>query len=82
MLTNDYNVRYNIKEITTNGKKFNPGSIILLQRDQNKNDFHSSVIEISNLHERKIHAINSGISDSGPDLGSSDIKLLTNKKFT
>jgi len=80
LLTNDFNVRYNVKEITTNGEKFNPGSIILLQRDQNKNDFHSSVIEISNLHERIIHEINSGISDSGPDLGSSDIKLLTNKK--
>ena len=80
LLTNDFNVRYNVKEITTNGKKFNPGSIILLQRDQNKKDFHSSVIKIGNLHERKSHAINSGISESGPDLGSSDIKLLLNKK--
>ena len=80
LLTNDFNVRYNVKEITTNGKKFNPGSIILLQRDQNKKDFHSSVIELGNLHERKTHAIISGISDNGPDLGSSDVKLLLNKK--
>ena len=80
LLTNDFNVRYNVKEITTNGKKFNPGSIILLKRDQNKNDFHSSIIEISNLHERKTHAIMSGISENGPDLGSSDVKLLLDKK--
>ncbi|MDC0497330.1 zinc carboxypeptidase, partial [Flavobacteriaceae bacterium] len=80
LLTNDFNVRYSTKKITTNGKKFSPGALILLKRDQNKNDFHSSVIEISNLHERKTHAIISGISDNGPDLGSSDVKLLLNKK--
>jgi len=80
LLSNDFKVRYNVKEITTNGKKFSPGSIILLERDQNKNNFHSSVIEISNLYERKTHPIISGISENGPDLGSSDVKLLTNKK--
>ena len=70
LLTNDFNVRYTTKEITTNGKKFNAGAIILLQRDQTKSNFHSSIIEISNLHERRTHAIISGISDMGPDLGS------------
>ena len=80
LLTNDFNVRYTTKEITTNGKKFNAGALILLQRDQTKKDFHSSIIKISNSHERRTHAIISGISDMGPDLGSSDVKLLLNKK--
>jgi hypothetical protein len=80
LLNNNFKVRYTSKKVTTNGKKFNPGSIIILDRDQNVNDFHTSIINIANSHSRRSHDILTGISENGPDLGSSDIKLIYKTK--
>ena len=79
LLKNNFNIRYNEKEITTNNKSFKPGSIIILKRDQEIDDFHSSIMRFANNYERNAHPILTGISENGPDLGSSDIKLMERK---
>ena len=80
LLNNDFKVRYTTKTVTTNGKKFSPGSLIVLDRDQNVDDFHKSIINIANIHSRRSHDILTGISENGPDLGSSDVKLIHKTK--
>ena len=80
LLNNNFKVRYTTKTVTTNGKKFSPGSLIVLDRDQNITDFHKSIIKIADFHGRRSHDILTGISENGPDLGSSDVKLIHETK--
>ena len=80
LLNNNFKVRYTTKTVTTNGKKFNPGSLIVLDRDQNITDFHKSIIDLANSHNRRSHDVLTGISENGPDLGSSDVKLIHKSK--
>ena len=80
LLNNNFKVRYTTKTVTTNGKKFSPGSLIVLDRDQNITDFHKSIIKIADFHGRRSHDILTGISENGPDLGSSDVKLIHKTK--
>ena len=79
LFKNNFNIRYNDKEITTNNKSFKPGSIIILKRDQEIDNFNNSIMRLANNYERNAHAILTGISENGPDLGSSDIKLMERK---
>ena len=80
LLNNNFKVRYTTKTVKTNGKKFSPGSLIVLDRDQNITDFHKSIIKIADFHGRRSHDILTGISENGPDLGSSDVKLIHKTK--
>ncbi|MDC1493004.1 M14 family metallopeptidase [Flavobacteriaceae bacterium] len=80
LLNTNFKIRYNTIKIKTNGKEFNPGSIIVLERDQDIDNFHSTITSIANSHNRKSHNILTGISEHGPDLGSSDIKLIPKTK--
>ena len=81
LLTTKLKVRFNKTELVNNGIKYNPGSLIIYKGDQNSESMFNKVIDIANKHNRKLNSIYSGMSDNGPDLGSSSIKLIKNKNI-
>ncbi len=76
ILKNKIKVRYNKTEFTTNGIKYNPGSLVIYKGDQTNESTFNKVVKIANDYNRKLNPIYTGMSEKGPDLGSSSIELI------
>ena len=81
LLVTKLKVRFNKSEFINNGIKYNPGSLIIYKGDQNNESMFNEVIGLANKHNRKLNPIYSGMSEEGPDLGSSSIELIKNKNI-
>ena len=80
LIENNIKVRYNEK-IIKNGKLTLPrGSMIIYKGDQSMKDYEKILLDLANDNNIKLHSIYSGISESGPDLGSESVKLVKRKK--
>lgn len=82
LLKQNYRVRFNRKEMINTGQKLKSGSLIITRGD-NKHieNFDDSLIAIANKHNKSAHSINTGFSEKGPDMGSSDVREIKNQKI-
>jgi len=82
LLDKDINIRFNTKPFSQNGNLFNRGSLIILQRD-NKHieNFTTALSEMAMAHKQPLTAIQTGFSDTHPDMGSSSVRLIKKPKI-
>jgi len=82
LLQQNFRVRFTRKAITNSGQQLNPGSL-LITRGDNKHikNFDDVVVTIANKHAKPTRTINSGFSDKGPDMGSSNVREIKNQKI-
>lgn len=83
LLKQNIKVRFTEKPMTTKNpeQSFNRGALIIVRGDNKKVDnFDDLVIAAANKFKRKIVAISSGFSKTGPDFGSPDVKLVNKQK--
>jgi len=81
LLQQQIRVRFTEKAITVNGKKYQPGSLILLRSDhRNPNIFGEAICKIANQHQRKLAAVASGFVDRGSDFGASSIQPINQQR--
>lgn len=77
LLKEGIKVRFSTLEFENGDQKFNPGSLVITKSDNRTfKDFNTKLIEIANNHGRQLTAANTGFSKSGPDFGSSEIKII------
>ena len=81
LLINNIKVRYNKKDIQTGELFLSKGSMIIYKGDQIIEDFEDILFKEAKNFNIKLSSIYSGISISGPDLGSDSVKLIKNKKI-
>jgi hypothetical protein len=82
LLKQNIKVRFTEKPLTTNGKNFDRGSLIIVRGDNKKVDnLDDLLMQTANKYNRKLNAIASGFSKSGPDFGSPDVKLVNKQKI-
>ena len=81
LLNNNIKVRYNKKDIQTGDLFLSKGSMIIYKGDQIIEDFEDILFKEAKNFNIKLSSIYSGISISGPDLGSNSVKLIKNKKI-
>ncbi|HKJ49062.1 MAG TPA: M14 family metallopeptidase, partial [Christiangramia sp.] len=82
LVKNKVKVRFSEVPFESNGQKFAPGSLIITKSDnRNLENFDSKVIEIANKHERQLLTTETSFAGSGPDFGSSDIKIINQQKI-
>jgi hypothetical protein len=75
-------VRFTETALETSGRKFEPGSLIITKSDNNKVEkWDERLINLANQHEREITAATTGFSTAGPDLGSSQIKVINKPRI-
>ncbi len=74
-------VRYTTKPITYEGKRYDRGTIIISERDNRYNKVFEQVTNIANEFEREAVVISTGFAESGPDIGSGDIRYLKTPKI-
>ncbi|WP_115461568.1 M14 family metallopeptidase [Winogradskyella aurantiaca] len=77
LLKADFRVRFTEKPFQSNGQTFDRGSLIITRGDnQRKSDFVSELNVLAQKHKQILSTIASGFSQTTPDIGSPDIKLL------
>ncbi|WP_179346071.1 M14 metallopeptidase family protein [Winogradskyella ursingii] len=82
LLKQDFRVRFTEKPFSSNGSKFDRGSLIITKGDNlQMKDFTSKLNVIVQEHKQTLTSINSGFSDTFPDIGSPDIKLINPQKI-
>lgn len=81
LLKHDFKVRFTEKPFSSNNSNFESGSLIITRGD-NKHieDFVGMLNTIAQKHKRFLTQINSGFSQTTPDIGSPDIKLINKQK--
>ncbi len=81
LLKNNFKVRFTEKPFTSNGKDFGRGSLIITKGDNiHIDDFLGSLNKIAQKHSQNLAQINSGFSQTTPDIGSPDVKLISKQK--
>ena len=81
LLKHDFRVRFTEKPFASNGKNFDRGSLIITKGDnKHLEDFLGSLNQIKQKHEQHLTQVNSGFSQTTPDIGSPDIKLVNKQK--
>ncbi|WP_243472510.1 M14 family metallopeptidase [Winogradskyella sp. MH6] len=81
LLKHDFRVRFTEKPFASNGKNFDRGSLIITKGDnKHLEDFLGLLNQIKQKHEQHLTQINSGFSQTTPDIGSPDIKLVNKQK--
>jgi len=82
LLKQNFRVRFTRKEMTNSGQNLKSGSLIITRGD-NKHfkNFDNALITTANKHSKYANTINSGFSDKGPDMGSSDVREIKNQKI-
>ncbi len=73
-------VSYNEVPLTNGGKRWDMGSVFVL-KTQNKHipDLGEMVAKIAEETDQDVSSLNSGLSDQGPDLGSNQLRFISNK---
>ena len=81
LLKQDFKVRFTEKPFSSKGSKFERGSLILTKGDNKHIEkFVSKLNTIAQEHAQPLTAIYSGFSQTTPDIGSPDIKLVNKQK--
>lgn len=75
-------VRFTEKPLTNSGQKFDRGSLIITKSDnKNNKEFVNIIYKIAAEHGRQLTPSTSSFSNSGPDFGSPEIKLINPPKI-
>ena len=82
LLKQNFRVRFTEKPFTSNGNKFERGSLIITKGDNiHIEQFLSKLNTIAQELAQPLNQINSGFSQTTPDIGSPDIKLVNPQKI-
>jgi hypothetical protein len=81
LLKQKFKVRFTEKPFSSGGHKFDRGSLIITKGD-NKHieNFLETLNILAQNHTQALTQINTGFSQTTPDIGSPDIKLVNNQK--
>jgi len=82
LLKHNFRVRFTEKPFSSNGSKFERGSLIIT-KGENKHikDFLKTLNLIAQKHSHFMTTIKTGFSETTPDIGSPDIKLVNPQKI-
>ncbi|WP_282043123.1 M14 family metallopeptidase [Winogradskyella flava] len=81
LLEHNFKVRFTEKPFSSNGSNFERGSLIITKGDnRHVVDFLNTLNKIAQKHSQALTQINSGFSQTFPDIGSPDVKLINRQK--
>ncbi|WP_296381269.1 M14 family metallopeptidase [Winogradskyella sp.] len=82
LLKQSFRVRFTEKPFTSAGNAFERGSLIITKGDNlHVKDFVATLNTIAQNHAQPLTQINTGFSQTTPDIGSPDIKLVNKQKI-
>jgi hypothetical protein len=82
LLKAKFKVRFTEKPFTSADKKFERGSLVITKGDNSHiKDFVANLNSIAQKHTQSLTTIRTGFSQTTPDIGSPDIKLVNKQKI-
>lgn len=82
LLKENVRVRFSEQDFVSEGVSFSKGSLIITKSDNSTlSDFDQKVARIASIHNRTLHATNTGFATSGVDFGSSQVKLINPQRI-
>ncbi|MCY4561879.1 MAG: M14 family zinc carboxypeptidase [Flavobacteriaceae bacterium] len=82
LLKESLTLRYSKKDIKNSDVNWRSGSFFILKADNQQNSkWRETTIGLANKFKKRIYDIETGYSESGADMGSSDLKLVKKKKI-
>lgn len=75
LLEQDYKVRVAKKPFTVEGKKFQPGTI-LLRKAENEPDLSATLQKLAEQYRIRVWGVNTALAEDGADLGGNEFDLL------
>ncbi|APG59947.1 M14 family metallopeptidase [Christiangramia salexigens] len=81
LIKTGFKVRFSEVAFESNGEKFAPGSLIITKSDNiDLEDFDNKLLALANKSQRQLTTAVTSFAGSGPDFGSSEIKIINNHK--
>ena len=75
-------IRFTEVALENASQQFAPGSLIITKSDnRNLEDFDSKLIAIANKYNRQLSVASTGFATSGPDFGSSSVKIINKPRI-
>ena len=75
-------VRFTEVPFQSNGQSFAAGSLVITKSDNlNTEDFDNKLVKIANEHNRQLLSAETSFAGSGPDFGSSEIKVINPQRI-
>ncbi len=82
LIKEGFKVRFTEVPLENASEKFDAGSLIITKSDnRNLENFDTRLLKIANEHNRQLTVANSGFSTSGPDFGSSSVKIINKPRI-
>jgi len=82
LLKQNIKIRFTEKPLKTENNLFNRGSLIIIRSDNKKiENFDKTLTLSANKFNRELNPVTTAFSQSGPDFGSPDIKLVNKQKI-
>src|SRR5680860_1119515 len=82
MLNEGIKVRFSEIPFENSNQQFKSGSLVITKSDNRKlENFDSKLVEIANKYNRQLTAAASSFATSGPDFGSSEIKIINKARI-
>lgn len=82
LLKNDIKVRFSEVPFKSNDQQFDAGSLIISKSDNMQlENFHQKVVDIADSLQRKLLTTATSFASSGPDFGSSKVKIINKQKI-
>ncbi|WP_424494547.1 M14 family metallopeptidase [Salinimicrobium sp. GXAS 041] len=82
LLKEDFKVRFTEIAVENANEKFDAGSLIITKSDNRTlENFDSRLVALANQHNRRLTVANTGFSTSGPDFGSSSVKIINKPRI-
>lgn len=82
LLQSGVRVRFTETALENSGKKFAPGSLIITRSDNAQmENLHEVIGGLADEYDRDLTAATTGFSTSGPDIGSSQVKIINKPRI-
>lgn len=82
LLKEGIKVRFSEIPFENQEQKFDRGSLVITKSDnKNVENFDQKLIQLANEHKRQLTSATSGFSTSGPDFGSSEVKIINTPRI-
>ncbi|MDZ7659618.1 hypothetical protein [Fodinibius sp.] len=82
LLKHDVKIRFTSSQIKIDDRMYDPGTLVITRSDnKNMSQFNETVQKLGKKHKQPLHAVESGFSQSGTDLGSSAVRYMEKPKI-
>ena len=76
LLQDGVRLRVATKAFTVGTRSYDAGTLLMMRADNDGAHFDDAVRRLARRHDQRLHAVATGLTDQGPDLGASSVRFV------